>query len=404
MKKIFSIVLILLFCTGNCYAKTPKPEPTKVNYTFLYINGSNNNDEKMKNWYINGVNNLHPAMKRKFEKNFFIKKQFRDSKLVIDEKPNIFFWGYDSKTDLEYVKERLDISKAFSSTIAYEVRSLLTQFLHDAIWVQKDHNMLPILDDLNDEVKKLAENNQNVVLFGYSAGAFVTLQYTTYKMRYINLKNIFEELKTSEDFLKFVEENPRKNTCISALMHDKGNIGVFANNGHLVLNQNEQLLRENYLKIDEATELYCAPEKNVKAIINFASPIPLFYSDLGDENYELNYYGRYLIKYILENGIYFLTVNFKEDPLAFPTSNNYTIQQIEELLEMKIENPTGVIYDNSKVWSMRSALLAHTSYWSAKKIFSRNVVKTFVNGNQYLYNTKYQQKVRKRKKDPEAVY
>lgn len=44
-----------------------------TNLTFLYINGSNNNDTKMKDWYIRGVNKLHPVMKKKFEKNSTIK-------------------------------------------------------------------------------------------------------------------------------------------------------------------------------------------------------------------------------------------------------------------------------------------------------------------------------------------
>ena len=48
--------------------------PAQTNLTFLYINGSNNNDTKMKDWYIKGVNKLHPVMKKKFEKNSEIKK------------------------------------------------------------------------------------------------------------------------------------------------------------------------------------------------------------------------------------------------------------------------------------------------------------------------------------------
>lgn len=91
----------------------------------------------MKDWYIRGVNKLHPVMKKKFEKNSQIRKWSKDNKLVIEDKPVIFFWGYNSKTDLDFVKDRLNISKAFSSTLAYEIRSLLTQFMHDAIWVQK---------------------------------------------------------------------------------------------------------------------------------------------------------------------------------------------------------------------------------------------------------------------------
>ena len=374
-----------------------------TNLTFLYINGSNNNDTKMKDWYIKGVNKLHPVMIKKFENNSTIKKWSKDNKLVIEEKPQIFFWGYDSKTDLDFVKERLDISKAYSSTLAYEVRSLLTQFMHDAIWVQKTHNMLPILDELNEDVKENAEQGQNVILFGYSAGSFVTYQYLLYKMPYVNLSKLFKVLNADEEIQKFTEANPRKDTCLSALSYDKGNIGVISNTGHLVLNQNKEMLMENYLKMDEITDKYCAPKDKVRGVVNFASPVPLFYSDMADKNYDFTFYNKYLVKYVLENGIYFLTVNFREDPLGFPSSKNLTNQQIEELLGLKIENPTGVIYDYSSVWSKRSALLAHTSYWSARGVFANAIVKSFVNGTKFEYDEKYQNKVLKKKSKKSEV-
>ena len=305
--------------------------------------------------------------------------------------------GYNSKTDLDFVKERLNISKAYSSTLAYEVRSLLTQFMHDAIWVQKTHNMLPIIDELNDRVKEQADKGQNVIMYGYSAGTFVTYQYLLYKLPYINFENLFKAVNAEEDFLEFVKANPQNDTCLSALTHDKGNLGVLTNTGHLVLNQNKESLKENYLKMNEATEKYCAPKGYVRGVVNFASPIPLFYSDLADPNYEINFYNKYMLKYVLENGIYFLTVNFREDPLGFPSSNNLTISQIEDKLNMKIENPSGVVYDHSSVWSKRSALFAHTSYWSARGTFANGVVKSFINGTKFQYDTKYQEKVLKKK-------
>ena len=119
------------------------------------------------------------------------------------------------------------------------------------------------------------------------------------------------------------------------------------------------------------------------------SPIPLFYSDLTDKNYELSFYNKNMLKYSMEQGIYLLTVNFREDPLGFPTNNNLTISQMEEIMGVKIENPQGLIYDNSKIWSKRSAFFAHTSYWSARGCFANAVVKTFVNGTKFLYDEKY---------------
>jgi len=396
MKKILLTILAFI-----CLQTAVPAQDT--NLTFLYINGSNNNDKKMKDWYIKGVNKLHPVLKKKFEKNSDIKKWSSNNKLVIDETPQIFFWGYNSKTDLDFVKERLDLSKAFSSTLAYEVRSLLTQFMHDAIWVQKTHNMLPILEDLNVQVKQQADAGQNVILYGYSAGTFVTYQYMLYKLPYINLEKLFEVLKPEDEILEFVKANPREDTCLSALTYDKGNIGVLTNTGHLVLNQDEDELKENYLNMNEATEKYCAPKGYVRGVVNFASPIPLFYSDLADENYELNFYNKYMLKYIIENGIYFLTVNFREDPLGFPSSNNLTLEQIEQRLNLKFDNPTGVIYDNSSVWSKRSAFFAHTSYWSARGTFAKGVVKSFVNGTKFQYNKEYQEKVLKKKNKKSEV-
>ncbi len=396
MKKILLTLCALLLVQTAVSAQS-------TNLTFMYINGSNNNDTKMKDWYIKGVNKLHPVMKKNFEKDETIKNWSKENQLIINSEPQIFFWGYNSKTDLDFVKDRINISKAFSSTLAYEIRSLLTQFLHDAIWVQKTHNMLPILDELNDRVKEQADKGQNVILYGYSAGSFVTYQYLMYKLPYINLEKLFQALNADEETLKFIHDNPQNDTCLSALSYNKGNIGAITNTGHLVLNQNNEKLKENYLNINQATEKYCAPKGYVRGVVNFASPVPLFYSDMADPNYDLNFYNKYLTKYIYENGIYFLTVNFKEDPLGFPSSRNLTVTQLEELLDLKIENPTGVIFDNSSVWSKRSALFAHTSYWSARNTFAKSVVKSFVNGTKFQYDKEYQNKVLKKKNKKSEV-
>ena len=389
MKK-FLLVLSLLFVfnVGAC---------ADENLSFIYINGSNNNDVKMKTWYENGVKKLHPVLRKKFMKNKSLRKFYAQKGTIgIKEQPVIFFWGYNSKSDLEFVKNKLEISKMVSSSGSYLVRNLITQFLHDAIWVQKSHNMLPILDDLNSKVKEEAANGNKAVLYGYSAGTFVTYEYLFNKLRYINLEDLFKALNVDDEFLQFVKDNKRQDTCISALSSDYAGIGVLSSSGHLVLNQNREQLKQNYLKMDEMTEQACAPKDKVFGVVNFASPLPLFYSDLGDPNYELNYYNVLMVKYILENEIYMLTVNFKEDPLGFPTSQNLTVKQIEEILDVSIENPKGVIYDNSGVWSKRMFPFAHTAYWNAKGTFSNAIVKTLVNGYKFQYNEKYQKKILKR--------
>ncbi len=389
MKKIV-LILALLLGFNSVFASNE--------LSFIYINGSNNNDEKMKTWYKNGVHKLHPVLRKKFIKNLAIKHYYKalGSEINIKEQPVIYFWGDKSKNDLDYVKGQLDLSKAISSSGAYFARSLIAQYLHDAIWVQKPHNMIPILDELNQSVKKEAENGNDVILYGYSAGTFVTYEYLFNKLAYINLEKLFEALNADKDVVDFVKANPRKDTCISALSYDYAGIGNVSSAGHLILNQNKEQLKKNYLNIDNMTELACAPEGKVKGVVNFACPLVLFYSDISDSNYELNFYNKLMIKYIMENGIFMLTVNFREDPLGFPTSRNLTSKEIEERLGFEIENPTGVIYDNSSVWSKRMFALAHTSYWTARGTFSNAIVKSFVNGYKFQYDEKYQAKVIKK--------
>ena len=385
MKKILGIILGLVILQNVCFAQT--------NVSFVYINGSNNNDAKMRNWYISGVHKLHPIMKKKFEKNKEIRKVFMNKpQYEINQEPVIFFWGDKSKRDLEFVQEQLDITKALSPTIAYKVRSMLTAYLNDAIWVQKSHNMLPILDDLNETVKQEAEKGNKVVLYGYSAGTFITYEYMFNKLPYINPDNLFNTIRVSEEVRDFVKSHPVENTCISAL--SKANIGVVSDSGHLVLkNFDDNTIEQNYLNLQQATKTACAPTEALKGVVNFASPLVLFYSDLADPNYELTYYNKLMLKYVIENGLFFITVNYREDPLGFPSSKNLTIAEMEKLANIKIENPTGFVYDNSSVWSKRSVLFAHTSYWSAKRTFANAVVKAFSNGYRLQYDEKFQQKV-----------
>lgn len=355
------------------------------NVSFLYINGSNNNDEKMKNWFEKGVTKLHPVMKKSFEKNQEASALLlNNGQSAINPDARIFFWGDKSKNDLEFVEQQLDLSKAFSPTIAYGVRSLMAGFLHDAIWVQKSHHMLPIVDDLHKTVIDEYNNGNQVILFGYSAGSFITYEYLFNKLPYLNAEDLFDVAGADEDARKFISENPRKNTCISAI--SKAGLGAVTSDGRLRFNKDKESFKQMYLKLDEFTENACVPQGAVKGIVNFASPLVLFYSDLADSDYELTYYNRFMLKYMLENNLFMLTVNFKEDPMGFPTTKNLTVKELSEKAKIDVINPSGFVYDNSTVWSRRTFLLAHTSYWTARKIFSKAVAQSFVDGYKFMLN------------------
>lgn len=382
MKKIFILLAAIILLQNVSYAQN--------NISFVYINGSNNNDKKMKNWYEKGVAKLHPVMKKSFEKNEEASAIFLDNgKYSINSDPRIFFWGDKSKNDLTFVEEQLDFSRGFSPTIAYEVRSMIASFLHDAIWVQKSHHMLPIIDELQETVLKEYEQGNQVVLFGYSAGSFITYEYMFNKLPYLNAEELFDIIDVDEDIRDFIDKHPMNDTCISAL--SKANLGAVTSDGHLKFNRNKESFKKHYLELDEVTAKACTPKGALKGIVNFASPLVLFYSDVSDPDYELTYYNRFMLKYILENDLFMLTVNFKEDPMGFPTTRNLTTQELIERAKINVVDPKGFVYDNSKVWSKRTFLLAHTSYWSGRKIFSKAVAQSFVDGYKYMKNSLHQE-------------
>lgn len=377
MKKIL-LTLLLLFCVQtNCFAQT--------GITFLYINGSNNNDEKMKNWYENGVRNLHPALKHEFEHNPLSQKYFlRDGQYFINKEPNIFFWGDKSHNDLSFVERNLAISKSFSTWLAYQIRYALTCFLHDAIWIQKNHNMIPVIEDLHEKVKAEAQNGNKVVLYGYSAGSFVTYNYLLIKAPYINVTDFFSKVGASQEEMAFVAQHPMKDTCMYALGTE---LAVFSAAGHIVPNDEDfDIFKKDYMHLDDLTDKYCIPDHAVKGIVNFASPLVLFYSDLSDPDYDLTYYNGLLFKYMIENDMFWLTVNYRADPLGFPGGKNLSFEEIEKATNIHIEPHLGFMYDQSDTWGRNSAFATHTSYWATKKIFSRAVVRAYVNGYRYHYD------------------
>lgn len=383
MKKIFLTLFVLCIIHTSCFAQT--------GITFLYINGSNNNDQKMQDWYENGVKKLHPYLKKEFETNPLSQKYFlKDGQYFINKNPDIFFWGDKSHNDLSFVEKNLAISKSFSTWTAYQIRYALTKFLHDAIWVQKYHNMSPILEDLHKMVKRESKKGNKVVLYGYSAGSFITYEYLQTRVPYINVVDFFNKVGVSEDEKDFIAKNPMKNTCMVAFGDSK--LAVITASGHIIPNSNPELFKKYYLKLNESTDNVCVPDHAVKGIVNFASPLVLFYSDLSDPSFEITYYNRLLFKYIIENDMFWITVNYRADPLGFPGGRNLTVEEMEHAADIDIEPHNGFIYDQSDTWGRNSALATHTSYWATRKIFSKAVVRAFVNGYRYQYDDGFKQK------------
>ncbi len=378
MKKIILLILIIFLSSNFSFAHEPKE------IQFIYINGSNNNDKKMKNWFFKGMNKMHPHMKASFSSSEFVNdKLLKNGEYVISEEPEAFFWGDMSNKEIQTLNSDLNFVKMFSPKIAQTVRTLLAHFLHDAIWVSHYINMNPVLDDLHKQVMDNYKKNKSVILFGYSAGSFVTYEYMFNKLPNINLVDYLKHSNVSDEFLNFAIENPKQDTCIDALI-DSG-ISVYSADGKLIPNLSVQNSKEKYLELDEYTCKSCIPKGTLKGIVNFASPLVLFYSDISNPNYPLTYYNKLMYKHILENEIFWLTVNYADDPLGYPTTKNISYSDLKDKINIEITPNNGFLYSKSDVKSRKTFIGAHTSYWATAKKFSKGVVKAYEDGYK-LYN------------------
>ncbi len=377
MKKLFIIITVMMLNAAVIYA-----QPQEIQ--FIYINGSNNNDKKMTDWFFEGVQKMHPNMLEAFNNSEFIKTKFLDDgKYKISQLPQAFFWGDRSNEEIKSLNSDLNMTKMFSPKLAQTVRQLLAHYLHDAIWVSHYRNMHPVIDDLHKQVMHNYNNNKPVVLFGYSAGAFVTYEYMFNKLPDIDVADFVMRTKLSDELKTFIKTNKRKNTCIDALV--ESGLAVYSAEDKLVPNQNDEEIKKKYLELDNYTCDYCIPNGALKGIVNFASPLVLFYSDISNPDYSLTYFNKLLYKYILENDMFWLTVNYSDDPLGYPTTRNLSYKDLKDRVDMEILPNKGFLYSKSNVKSRRTFMGAHTSYWDTAKKFSKAVVSAYEDGYR-LYN------------------
>lgn len=367
MRRLLFVVICFFLVQHASFASS--------NITLIYLHGSNLNTHTDRQRFEKRIHKLHPALKKEIEKK--VKGENINpgiSDYVINAQPRVFFWG-SHEVALESLRSRLDMTKSISAPAAFWVRRFLSYELHDAVWVVKSRHFLPILEELNQQITEEYNKGNKVIISGYSMGAFVTYKYLLFKLRYLSMEQVFEAFKINDkEIADFIEDHPRENTCLSAITD--GNIGNISLEGKFSLNKNKDELKQNYLNLEQLSNKHCAPKGSVLGVINYGSPLAIFHSELEDEDDEFVIYTSHLSDNILSNGLFFITVNFLEDPLGFPLMTSDT-----ELLKYSGDNlnpsSKGLIYDNYSVRSWRWFLTAHDSYFGARKIFSKEIAKSF---------------------------
>lgn len=381
MKKILLIYALLLVGAHSVFAT--ENESVK----FIYINGANNDTPTMKQWFYDGIGKLHVQMKKQFDNSEFVYEKFlQNGHREISDDPEIFFWGDEAAKNLQTVDDKLELTDMFSPKLAQTIRTVFGHCLHDAIWVQKPHNMQKIVRELHQQVLNCYRNGEKVVLFGYSAGSFITYRYLFYKLPYMSSETIKKKIKLNNQQLDYVSKNKINPTCIDAIT--QVNLAYYTSDERLIPNANFEEFKKAYDSLNSITNTVCVPDNNVLGIVNYASPLVLFYSDFNDPTIEITEYNKDLFLKIKNDNIFWLTVNFSNDPLGYPLSRNLTDEEIEKLHNLSFaKDGRGFFHDKSDTRCPSICLSAHTSYWKYAKRFAKAVAKAYEEGFLNFYPT-----------------
>jgi hypothetical protein len=356
--------------------------------TFIYLNGSNTNDKKMTEWFFKGTRKFHGELTKQIEKDPFVSKNMLRG-MKINPEPDQLYWGNLSEEDLRSLKENLDFWKITAPQTAKLVRRFIFECLHDAVWVSKYSNMEPALSLIHTEVLEENEKGNKVVLFGYSAGSFLTYNYLLLKLPSLNIHTLAatNTFKYKPEHAKALADAKIRNTCIDAMF--KSDMFLYDMNNYLVANPDINAFKKSLNNIDNFTKDYCAPEDTILGVVNYASPLVLFYSEFYDRHSTVNEANIILYKYLMENNIFGLTVNWSDDPLAFPVVQGTPKKKFKGKIDPSVEVKNGFVYDKSNVSSLRTCAMAHVSYWSAGKRFAKNITNAYKEGVEQIYKARH---------------
>ncbi len=377
MKKILLLAFLAILFGANIASAQEKID-------FIYINGSNTNTEKMATWFYDGINKLHPILKNKIVKDEFMhKKLLKNGSLEINEEPKFLYWGDLSKSYLDALEQEIGLLDRVSPRIAQFTRKFIAECFHDAIWISKYANMSPVIDMLHKKVMDAKKEGNKVVFFGYSAGTFVTYEYFLMKMPVIDIAVIQKELDVENLHQKDFSDLGIEKTCMDALF--EADVITYNMTGGLVANSNHRHLKRNIQSLNDYTKMRCAPDDTILGVVNYANPTALFFSDFTNPKYKTEQVRTLAFEHIIENDMFYMNVNFADDPLAIPISKNLTFKETKEITGQETKAGGGFYFDKSDEGSPFPFFVSHTSYFSSARKFSKAIVKAYKQGFTHFY-------------------
>ena len=391
MKYLSKILLLAVFLSlFNCSFAAAKDElPIAADakpIDIIYIHGA----YETRDAFNNSVRNVHDDMVKQIQNDPFMYKNLLDNgNKKIGEKEIIFFWADQTEENQKILDKALAYVKNVGSFISRFGRETLSHLLHDAIWISKPVNYTPLLNDLLKVVKEENSKGNQVILYGYSAGSLLASEYLTQKMPIIDLNEVKnaanDDSYMSRYFAQTVKKHKFKPTCLDALKESK--LVFYTDNDEFVANPDISFLKREFPNLDTYTDKYCSPQGALKGIVVFGAPLTIFDSSAPKEGSSSNQLMQLAMKYLVENNVFFLVVNYENDFIGMPLAGKPTLNDLQNSQNLGDVTPNGgFLYDATGVKCWTNVFSSHMAYWSNGKRFAKSIVKAYNDGYKYFYS------------------
>ena len=392
MKFLTRIFLLMAFFLSICaagFAASNDELPIAADakpIDIIYIHGA----YETRDAFNNSVRNVHDDMVKQFQNDPFMYKNLLDNgNKKIGEKEIIFFWADQTEENQKILDKALAYVKNVGTFISRFGRETLSHLLHDAIWISKPVNYTPLLNDLLKVVKEEYSKGNQVILYGYSAGSLLASEYLTQKMPIIDLNEVKnaanDDSYMSRYFAQTVKKHKFKPTCLDALKESK--LVFYTDNDEFVANPDISFLKREFPNLDTYTDKYCSPQGALKGVVVFGAPLTIFDSSAPQEGSSSNQLMQLAMKYLVENNVFFLVVNYENDFIGMPLAGKPTLNDLQNSQSLGDITPNGgFLYDATGVKCRTNIFSSHMAYWSNGKRFAKSIVKAYNDGYKYFYS------------------
>ena len=200
-----------------------------------------------------------------------------------------------------------------------------------------------------------------------------------------DIKNVDDNSYVGKYFANTIKKQQFKPTCLDALEESK--ILFYTANDEFVANPDIAYLKKEFPRLDVYTDKYCSPQNAVKGIVVFGAPLTIFESSAAKEGSSSNMLLQLAIKYLVENDVFFLVVNYENDFIGMPLAAKPTLKDLQNSKNLGTITPNdGFLYDASGVKCRTNIFSSHMAYWSNGKRFAKSIVKAYNDGYKFFYS------------------